>query len=111
MLKIIEKHIDVDQTNQTKGVKKANSVSDISDAKKKVHVTGLLDTIFGNGNCNCKKKYEKKVRDYEYDLNKSKQNTKLFNDKAIQAKKELEESKKKYSDIVAKNTELEKINK
>lgn len=83
MRKIIEKHIDVDQTNQIKGIKKASSVGDNPDAKKKVAVTGLLDTIFGNGNCNCKKKYEKKVRDYEYDLNKSKQNTKLFNDKAI----------------------------
>jgi hypothetical protein len=35
----------------------------------------------------------------------------MFSDKAIQAKKELDESQKKYSAIVTKNTELEKINK
>ena len=80
MRKIIEKHIDVDHS---KGLQKANSVPNNADTKKKVPVTGLLDTIFGSGNCNCKKKYEKKVRDYEYDLNKSKQNVKMFSDKAI----------------------------
>jgi hypothetical protein len=92
-------------------LQKVNSAQVTSDTKKKVPVTGLLDTIFGSGNCNCKKKYEKKVRDYEYDLNKTKQNVKMFSDKAIQAKKELDESQKKYSAIVTKNTELEKINK
>jgi len=73
MRKIIEKHIDVDSSKA--GITKAHSAGSgnhNSDDKKKVHVTGLLDTIFGNGNCNCKKKYEKKVRDYEYELNKSK---------------------------------------
>ena len=53
-------------------MQKVNSAQVTSDTKKKVPVTGLLDTIFGSGNCNCKKKYEKKVRDYEYDLNKTK---------------------------------------
>ena len=69
MRKIIEKHIDVDHS-KAGGVK--STAGNNSDEKKKVHVTGLLDTIFGNGNCHCKKKYEKKVREYEYELNKSK---------------------------------------
>tara|TARA_B110000285_G_C15097920_1_gene603210 strand:- start:1749 stop:1958 length:210 start_codon:yes stop_codon:yes gene_type:complete len=69
MSKIIEKYIDVDSS---KAGDKNSTPKGSSDDKKKVHVTGLLDTIFGHGNCNCKKKYEKKVRDYEYDLNKAK---------------------------------------
>lgn len=112
MRKIIEKHIDVEHSGKAAGgapgVKKAQSTTD--GDKKKVHVTGILDTIFGSGNCNCKKKYEKKVRDYEYELNKAKQNVKGFSDKAMNAQKELQKSEKKYWDIVSKNTELEKAN-
>ena len=72
MTKIIEKYIDVDSSKADEKNSTNTKGSSSSDDKKKVHVTGLLDTIFGHGNCNCKKKYEKKVRDYEYDLNKAK---------------------------------------
>ena len=71
MTKIIEKYIDVDSSKADEK-NSTNTKGSSTDDKKKVHVTGLLDTIFGHGNCNCKKKYEKKVRDYEYDLNKAK---------------------------------------
>ena len=109
MRKIIEKHIDVEHSGkEIPGLKKSASTSD--GEKKKVHVTGILDTIFGNGNCNCKKKYERRVRDYEYELNKAKQNVKGFSDKAMNAQKELQKCEKKYWDIVSKNTELEKAN-